>query len=427
MLTNTSISLEKIRATLKTSMFSNFVNLGSIQVSNAVIMMLLYPLLAQKVGLEAFGLAMVANASVGLISIIVNFGTSQSGIKEIAIHKDNKEELSKIFFSTLLLRSSLFLLLMAALAVYYYAGFHINLYFLFAIPLILAEILNPLFIYLGKESLSLYNASNVLAKLFIIILVYILIRGFEEAPWINFILGSVHFVVYLFLLVRISIISHLRFRLHSWAAFTDMIKNNFYLVGNNLSVQLQQSLMLLILAKWGNSAWIGPYSLCDKITWSGRLLIISVCNSVYPKAASIFQSDPELFKLFKKKIRKMLFLVFTSFSIFLMVFASPIIHMIAGHPDQNATFLLRIMALLQVIAAINSFNVIELLIRGSNLYIFRIAIILFSIALILALGIALSKNLFLLGTYALIVEFSALLMYEYVIYKDKSQNSRVNG
>ena len=123
----------------------------------------------------------------------------------------------------------------------------------------------------------------------------------------------------------------------------------------------------------------------------------------------------------------MLFLVFTSFSIFLMVFASPIIHLIAGHPDQNATFLLRIMALLQVIAAINSFNVIELLIRGSNLYIFRIAIILFSIALILAIGIALSKNLFLLGTYALIVEFSALLMYEYVIYKDKSQNSKVNG
>ena len=76
MLSNTSISLEKIRATLKTSMFSNFVNLGSIQVSNAVIMMLLYPLLAQKVGLEAFGYAMVANASVGLISIIVNFGTS---------------------------------------------------------------------------------------------------------------------------------------------------------------------------------------------------------------------------------------------------------------------------------------------------------------------------------------------------------------
>ena len=122
----------------------------------------------------------------------------------------------------------------------------------------------------------------------------------------------------------------------------------------------------------------------------------------------------------------MLFVVFTSFSIFLIVFASPIVHLIAGHPDQNATFLLRIMALLQVLAAINSFNVIELLIRGSNFHIFRIAILLFVIALIFSILIAVSKNLFLLGSYALIVELSALLMYEYVIYKDKLQSIRTN-
>lgn len=383
-------------------------------------MMLLYPLLAQKVGLHAFGLAMVANASAGLLGVIVNFGTSQSGIKEIATHKDNTEELSRIFYSTLLLRTSLCVAVALGLLIYHYAGFPISRYFLFAIPLILAEILNPLFIYLGKESLSLYNASNLIAKVIIIILVIILIKGFEEAPWINFILGTVHFVVYLLLLVRISIISHLRFKLPRIDGFKEMVKSNFYLVGNNLSVQLQQSLMLLVLAKWGNVAWLGPYSLCDKITWSGRLLIISVCNSVYPKAATIFQADRELFKLFKQKIRKMLFVVFTSFSIFLIVFAGPIVHLIAGHPNDTATFLLRIMALLQVLAAINSFNVIELLIRGSNLYIFRIALILFIIALILSVTIAISKNLFLLGSYALLVEFSALLMYEYVIYKDKS-------
>ncbi len=423
MLGKSSISAKNVRALLKTSMFSNFLNLGSIQVSNAVIMILLYPILARKVGLEAFGEAMVANASAGLVGIIVNFGTSQSGIKEVATHKDNREELSAIFYSTLLIRTLLCLTLISGFLVYYYLGFHVNRYFIYAIPLVLAEILNPLFIYLGKENLSVYNALNLLAKIFMIILAMIVIKGFEEAPWINFILGSVHFTIYLFLLIRAGISSHLAFRLPSITRFAEILKNNFYLVGNNLSVQLQQSLMLLILARWGNVAWVGPYSLCDKITWSGRLLIISVCNSVYPKAASIFQADPELFKLFKQKIRRMLFIVFTSFAIFLIMFASPLVHLIAGHEDLNAIFLLRIMALLQVLAAVNSFNVIELLIRGSNLYIFRIAIILLVVASILAFGIAYSHNLFLLGSYALIVELSALFMYEYVIYNDKLQKT----
>lgn len=427
MLNNSPISLKSIRATLKTSMFSNFLNLGSIQVSNAVIMMLLYPILTQKVGLEAFGQAMVANASAILLGVIVNFGTSQSGVKEIAIHKNNEAELSRIFYSTLILRLLLFLVLSGGIIILHFSGYPINQYFLFAIPLVLAEIVNPLFIYLGKESLSLYNASNLLAKIFIIILVIFLIEGSAGAHWINFILGFVHFGIYLFLLIRISIISNLHFVYPVFTEFKEMLKSNFYLVGNNLSVQLQQSLMLLMLAKWGNPEWVGPYSLCDKITWSGRLLIISVSNSVYPKAASIFQADRELFKLFKQKIRKMLFVVFTSFSIFLIVFAAPIVHLIAGHPNENATFLLRIMALLQVLAAVNSFNVIELLIRGSNLYIFRIALVLFIAALILSVSIAMSKNLLLLGLYTLIIELSALLMYEYVIYRNKSQIPSTNG
>lgn len=420
MLNNTSISVKKIRALLNTSVFSNFINLSSIQLSNALIMMILYPILARKVGLEAFGAAMVANASVGLIGIIINFGTSQSGIKDIATNKDSKPELSRVFYSTLLLRLILFLVFITGLILYDIADFSVNRYFLFAIPLVFAEVLNPLFIYLGKESLSVYNISNLIVKIFIILLVILTIQGPSEAIWINFILGTVHFTAYFFLLVRIVIISKIQFKLPSIIGFKTMLKNNFYLVGNNLSVQLQQSLMLLVLAKWGNPAWIGPYSICDKITWSGRLLIISICNSVYPKATNLYNNDPVSFANFKKKIRIILLVVFSLFSSFLIVFADPIVHLIAGHPDPISIYLLRIMAFLQVLAAINSFNVIELLIKGGNFQIFRIAMVLLIISTLLSISVSFSKNLTFLGTYSLFIELAALLMYEYEIHRNKS-------
>ncbi len=427
MLNNISISAKKFRALLKTSVFSNFINLSSIQVSNALIMMILYPILARKVGLPAFGEAMVANAAVGLIGIIINFGTSQSGIRDVATNKENKSELSKVFYSILLLRLLIFVAFIAGLILYDIADLNISRYFLFAIPLVLAEVLNPLFIYLGKESLAVYNISNLIVKIFIILLVILTIQGPGEAVWINFILGTVHLGAYFFLILRIAIISKIHFKLPALAEFKIMLKNNFYLVGNNLSVQLQQSIMLLILAKWGNPAWIGPYSICDKITWSGRLLIISICNSVYPKAASLYNIGPKYFATFKKKIRVVLIVVFSLFSAFLIIFANPIIHLIAGHPDPISIYLLRIMAFLQVLAAINSFNVIELLIKGSNLYIFRIAMVLLIISTLLSIGVSFRKSLTLLGVYSLFVELAALLMYEFVIHRSKSSIPKVQN
>jgi len=265
-----------------------------------------------------------------------------------------------------------------------------------------------------------YNLSNFIVKIFIILLVILTIQGPDEAIWINFILGTAHLAAYLLLVIRIVIISKIQFKLPAITGFKAMLKNNFYLVGNNLSVQLQQSLMLLVLAKWGNPAWIGPYSICDKITWSGRLLIISICNSVYPKAANLYNIDPVSFKIFKKKIRIMLVIVFSLFSSFLIIFADPIVHLIAGHPDPISIYLLRIMAFLQVLAAINSFNVIELLIKGNNLYIFRIAMLLLIISTLLAFSVSFSKNLFFLGAYSLCIELAALLMYEYGIHRSKS-------
>lgn len=419
------LSVENAKRLLKTSVFSNFLNLGSIQVSNALIMMLLYPVLARKVGLEAFGALMVANATASLIGIVVNFGTIQSGIKDVATFKDNQTELSRVVYSTLILRLILFLVFLFIYSLCWYNNFLVSNFFIYAIPIILAEVLNPLFIYLGKESLTVYNISNLITKIIIILLVIFFINGPSEAVWVNFILGFVHVAAFLFLTIRIVLMNRLYFKLPELGGFSFLLKNNFYLVGNNLSVHLQQSLMLFAIAKWGNPAWLGPYSLCDKITWSGRLLIMSVSNSIYPKATILFQTDINLFNVFKKHARQVFTYGFLAFSLFLAIFAELIITIIAGHPNSDSIFLLRMMAFVQVLAALNSFNVLELLIRGQNIFIFRIGVILFVLGLILSLSISLKGNLFLLGSYTLILEIAAVLMYEIVIRKNLFQRSNL--
>ena len=197
-----------------------------------------------------------------------------------------------------------------------------------------------------------------------------------------------------------------------------LTKGNFFLVGNNISVHLQQSLMLFALARWGNPMWLGAYSLCDKITWSSRLMIMSISNSVYPKAASLFSESPQQFSAFKSRIKQMLFWSFLGVSVSIMIFAGPIIYVIAGEPNATAVTILRIMAFVPAAAAFNCLNVLELLIRGNNQSIFNIALILLGLAFSLAFGISFLKDIYLLGAYTLIIEISAIAMYEYVIKKE---------
>ncbi|NEU10240.1 lipopolysaccharide biosynthesis protein [Flavihumibacter sp. R14] len=402
----------------KAKILANFVNLSSIQLSNALLLILLYPLITRIVGLEAFGLVMLANAFAGLLGIVVNFGTSQSGIKDVAVHKDDPQNLSRVFYNTLLIRFLIFLLFMVFFTLAGLGNFVHYEYYLFAVPLILAEVVNPLFLYLGTERLAVYSMANLVGKVLIILSVIFLINGSSDALWVNFLIGGVNSLIYIFLIIRGVMKYQLPFILPSKADMLELSKSNFFLVGNNISVHLQQSLMLFALARWGNPMWLGAYSLCDKITWSSRLMISSIANSVYPKAAWLFSEDPLQFIGFKNRIKKVLTLAFLVISACMMIFAAPIIYLVAGEPNATAETVLRIMSLVPAAAALNSLNVLELLIRENNRSIFNIAMVLLVLAFTLAFGISILKNIYLLGAYTLFIELSAIMMYEYVIRKE---------
>ena len=402
----------------KTKILSNFINLSSIQLSNALLMILLYPIITRSVGLEAFGLIMLANAFAGLLGIVVNFGTSQSGIKDVAVHKGHPTSLSKVFYNTLLIRLIIFLAFSLLFLLAGFGNFVHYKYYLFAVPLILSEVVNPLFLYLGTEKLTTYNMANLIGKVLIIAGVIILINGASDAIWVNFLIGSVNFFIYVFLIFKGIADYKLPFIKPAKTDMLQLTKGNFFLVGNNISVHLQQSLMLFALARWGNPMWLGAYSLCDKITWSSRLMIMSISNSVYPKAASLFSESPRQFSAFKSRIKQMLFWSFLGVSVSIMIFAGPIIYVIAGEPNATAVTILRIMAFVPAAAALNCLNVLELLIRGNNQSIFNIALILLGLAFSLAFGISVLKDIYLLGAYTLIIEISAIAMYEYVIKKE---------
>ena len=81
------------------------------------------------------------------------------------------------------------------------------------------------------------------------------------------------------------------------------------------------------------------------------------------------------------------------------------------------------MALVPVMSAFNVLNVLDLLLKNYTNFIFRIAVLLFIESVIVAFVLVNIGGALAIGSFTLIVETSAVLMYEYAIKKPYLQNA----
>lgn len=225
---------------------SNFTHLSMIQVSNAIMQLLLFPIIIRVVGMEAFGKVSVAFAYASTMGILVNYGTSLSTIKDIA-SATNHHQRSVVYTETLLLRIVVVIIPCICLFLTPLLKNDYTVLFLFATPVILAEVFNPLSFYTGLEKILPYNIANLAAKLLSTAGILLWVQKPDDAYLVNCIFGMASICCFVFL--------HLHLHQHWQIRWTHvqkdrvfaLLKQNFPLTGNNLTVQLQQSLFLLSL------------------------------------------------------------------------------------------------------------------------------------------------------------------------------------
>ena len=384
--------------------------------------MLVILIVTRIVGIVEFGIIMYASRFAQFVIAFVSYGTGQTGVRDIAFNINDNKKLSVVFYNTLLIRLivfTLFILLMFALQwfnVLYYT------YLLFAIPIVLAEVFNPLCFFIGAEKLKLFNICNLVFNVLAVVAILVFIKSPANACWVNFILGMGNTLTYLGLLIYFGFLFKLSFQLPLKSELLKIGKDNFYLTINNLSINLQQSIIIFALPFWGYAALLGPYTLCDRVIGQCRNLLITISNAIYPNTAHIYKQSITLWNAYRQKTKYLLAGVFFAGSILIFSLAGFIIQIFSPEPNPTAILFLRIMAFVPAISALNVLNVLDQLLKNNTIYIFRIAIILFITAISVAFMSLTIGNVFIIGSFTLIIETAAWLMYEYVVKKPSTQN-----
>lgn len=400
---------------------SGFFHLGSIQASNAIIQLLLFPLIIHVTGLEEFGIVILANTYGSLGAMLINYGTNQSGIKDVALFRNNPEKLASVFYTAYYCRFFLFLLTLPLLFILYQFNFPHVRYFPFALTIVFAEVLNPFFFFAGIEKVSRYNLANLLSKSSSAFLIYLFVTRPELGIWVNFYLGITNIIAYLILTIYLIRKYKLTQYLVPRVYIVEFFRKNFFLVGNNLSSSLQQSFFVFALSFTGDKMMLGAYSFCDKIVWSFRMLIIAFTTAIFPRAVNLYKENMASWKQFRNRVNKLMAVFFSLVMAGILIFTPFIVGLFTKTHNELAIIYTRAICMVPLIASLNAMNVVDLLLKNKYHYIFIIAMVLLGISVIVSLIFIQFNNKAIFGYYQVIVEIFSLPLYLYFIRKSERQ------
>lgn len=399
----------------KSGIFLNFFNLGFIQISNIAVQLLLFPLILRIIGIESFGLVTVINAYSLLAGVLINYGTNQTGIKDIALVKDNNSLLSQLFFTIFYTRFLLFLFSVLIILGLYWANVPYIKYVLFALPIILAETINPFFFFTGIEKLTLYNTANLLAKISSAVMIVLFITPTTGAWWVNFYLGLAN-VIFFGIIFFYAIHQYkLKWQPIESKGIKNILRENKFLFSNNITVHLQQSFFLFVLQGFSTPLILGAYSLGDKIIASVRMLIVAFTYAIYPNVAIQYEADKTNWISYKKKMNQWLGIFFILFAIGLFLGAELIVQLLTGTNNELSSTYVKTVALVPLLMALNTLNMVEFLIKNQSKLLFYGSSGLLAISLI-------AGSIFIqffeptqFGFYALFIEIAAIVIARFYI------------
>lgn len=377
-----------------------------------LLQLLVIPIINKNYGLATFGEVALAS-SVGLfLANLVNYGTNQTAIKDVSIHRNDKEKLSFIFSEIFWLRIVVFITITTTTTIITITTKNEYLLLWFSILLLVAsEIFNPLYFLIGIEKIQWISWGNIITRATSLGLILLLPLHQYIAPSLNLLLSLPLLIYYLLLSFYVVKKFELHLSLTRWADLRKKVLENFYVTFNGSSVILQQSIFIFAVAGTSSPQTLGAYGIIDKLLGAVRQLVSSFSSAIYPRAAQLFQQGISHWNNFRSKVQKGYTLVFLTVALLLFFFAEFGSVIFTRHEDPFTVLFFRYFSLAPLALALNANNVLDMLLSKSYKQMFYISILIVIATFLISISLTHFFSESSIGLYPLIIESTCLFIY----------------
>lgn len=349
-------------------LISNFFSLLFLQGANYLLPLLTLPYLVRVLGVEYFGLLAFATIFIAYFSILTDYGFNLTAIKDISIHRENKDKIIEIFSAVMSIKIILMFISFCIMSgiVFIFDKFSKDwiVYFL-TFGSVIAQVFFPIWFFQGMEKMKYITYLNILSRTIFTIAIFIFVQNKSDyylVPFLSSLGAIVASVLSLLLIFRnYSII----FKFQKVQILKIYLLKSWHIFISNVAISLYTISVTFILGLLTNNIVVGYYAAADKIIQVFNGLMTPISQTIYPhivKKVNVSKMDGLKFIKF---ILKMITIFTGMISIFIFFGASFFVDILLGEQYNESVIILQIMSIVPFLVALsNIFGIQTMVIFG---------------------------------------------------------------
>ncbi|MEM6162024.1 flippase [Erwinia sp. P6884] len=333
---------------LDKSLLINIFSLLAYRGTSMLFPLLTLPYLARTLGVSQMGVLALAIACVLYCSTIADWGFNVFTTKSIAHYRDDKEQVTNIFWSTF--NAKLMLITLTAGVLLAVTWFNPDWHYLFWVVLANATtLIGSLFSFgwlmQGYEKLGKTATISTLGNFCAIPLTFLLVHGPEDtwlAALIPGLTSVISALITLKFVVDMKVIGRYRFQ---FAEIRKRLSESTDIFIAIAGANLFNSINVLILAIFTSHYAIGIYNGADRLRKAANSVPEQIGNAFFPRVSYLFGRDKNAAIAASRKSLSLSFLLSLAIVIFTWCFADEIVRILLGKDFLPSVDVLKVLVL----------------------------------------------------------------------------------
>jgi PST family polysaccharide transporter len=336
------------------TLIQNFSYLSALQVFNLLLPLITYPYLIRVLGKETYGLVVFAQAIVAYLVILVGFGFNLSATRYISIHRDDKEKISEIVSSVLIIKGILFLfscLIMGSFLLFIPQAQGHKTLFLLSLWACLYDVIFPIWYFQGKEQMKYITYISLTSRLIFLCLVFIFIKSPADYLFVPIVYGVGALIAGSFSLLIIFGKDQICLVWQPISILKVYFKETLPIFYSNLFISAYVFTNKVIIGSFIGLTEVAYYDLAEKLTAVLKIPQTILSQSIFPKISK------EKNLGFVKRIFKLSLGLNVMLFLLTVIFSHYIIILLGGEQMLPAIWVVNILALtVPIIGMSNTFG-----------------------------------------------------------------------
>lgn len=341
------LSLQRLRQLAGHRLVKNAAAVFAVQVTTYAAPLIVLPYLSRVLSKDHFGLIAYANAFIFYFLTLVDYGFNLTATRQIAIHKDEPEKISKIYSSVMMARTFLAVLGFAIMTAVALSVPKLRPHYdLFCISYlaVLGDLLFPLFLFEGLQIMGNLVWRDLLAKFLALGLIFAFVHRDGQYLWAaGFQAGAVA-CAGIIGFCTIPFLTPARFVLPSVRETVSALREGWSVFLSTAALSVAVVTNIFILGLRATATDVAYYMAVFRVIVAARILVTPVVTAIYPHISHMAVNSRENAILLLRRYTLVLAAPFFAGSLILFVGAPWIVPLFFGVKYAPAAPLMRILA-----------------------------------------------------------------------------------